>query len=49
MLIVQKLDQYNYSGAAAIAVVTLAASFAVLLTINLVQWWSRRYAGHSAA
>jgi sulfate transport system permease protein len=44
MMIVEKLDQYNYGGAAAIAVVTLAASFAVLLTINLLQWWSRRYA-----
>ena len=29
---------------AAIAVVTLGASFAVLLFINLTQWWSRRYA-----
>ena len=30
--------------AAAIAVVTLMASFLALLFINLIQWWSRRYA-----
>ncbi len=44
LLIVTKLEEYNYAQAAAIAVVTLLASFAVLLFINLVQWWSRRYA-----
>ncbi len=44
LLIMTKLEEYNYAGAAAIAVVTLAASFAVLLFINLLQWWSRRYA-----
>lgn len=43
LLIVSKLEQYNYAEAAAIAVVTLSASFAVLLFINLLQWWSRRY------
>jgi sulfate transport system permease protein len=44
LLIVTKLEEYNYAQAAAIAVVTLVASFAVLLFINLVQWWSRHYA-----
>jgi sulfate/thiosulfate transport system permease protein len=44
LLIITKLEEYNYAQAAAIAVVTLLASFAVLLFINLVQWWSRRYA-----
>jgi sulfate transport system permease protein len=44
LLIVTKLEEYKYAQAAAIAVVTLVASFAVLLFINLVQWWSRRYA-----
>jgi sulfate/thiosulfate transport system permease protein len=44
LLIITKLDQYNYAEAAAIAVVTLVASFAVLFFINVVQWWSRRYA-----
>ena len=43
LLIITKLEQYNYAEAAAIAVVTLVASFAVLLFINLLQWWSRRY------
>ena len=46
LLIVTKLEEYKYAQAAAIAVVTLAASFAVLLLINLVQWWSRRYAAY---
>jgi sulfate transport system permease protein len=44
LLIITKLEQYNYAEAAAIAVVTLTASFAVLLFINILQWWSRRYA-----
>jgi len=44
LLIMTKLEQYNYVEAAAIAVVTLAASFAILLFINILQWWSRRYA-----
>jgi sulfate transport system permease protein len=44
MLIFTKLEQYEFADAAAIAVVTLMASFAVLLFINLTQWWSRRYA-----
>lgn len=39
-----KLEQYNYAEAAAIGVVALGASFVVLLAINLIQWWSRRYA-----
>jgi sulfate transport system permease protein len=44
LMIITKLEQYNYAEAAAIAVVTLLASFAVLLMINILQWWSRRYA-----
>jgi sulfate/thiosulfate transport system permease protein len=43
LLIVIKLEQYDYTGATAIAVVMLVASFAMLLVINLLQWWSRRY------
>ncbi|MBI4717121.1 MAG: sulfate ABC transporter permease subunit CysT [Planctomycetes bacterium] len=38
LLIVVKLEQYDTAGAAAIAVVMLAASFALLLAINVVQW-----------
>jgi sulfate transport system permease protein len=43
LLIVTKLEQYDYAGAAAIAVVMLVASFLMLLVINLLQRWSRRH------
>ena len=42
LLIVTKLEQYDYRGATAIAVVMLVISFMLLLLINLLQWWSRR-------
>jgi sulfate transport system permease protein len=42
LIIITKLEQYNYAGATAVAVVMLVASFALLLVINLLQWWSRR-------
>jgi len=44
LLIVTKLEQYDYSGATAIALVMLIVSFVLLLAINLLQRWSRRYA-----
>ena len=44
LLIVTKLEQYDYTGATVIAVVMLTASFLLLLAINLLQWWSRRHA-----
>jgi sulfate transport system permease protein len=40
LLIITKLEQYDYAGATAIAVVMLVASFVLLLTINLLQAWS---------
>jgi sulfate/thiosulfate transport system permease protein len=40
LLIMTKLEQYDYQGATAIAVVMLLASFALLLVINLLQRWS---------
>jgi sulfate transport system permease protein len=43
-MIITKLEQYDYAGATAVAVVMLLASFGVLLAINALQWWSRRYA-----
>ena len=43
LLIITKLEQFDYAGATAIAVVMLTASFALLLVINLLQKWSRRY------
>ncbi len=42
LLIVTKLEQYDYAGATAIGVVLLVLSFGLLLVINLLQWWSRR-------
>ena len=42
MLIISKLEQYNYTGATAMGVVMLVASFVLLLAINVLQWWSRR-------
>jgi sulfate transport system permease protein len=40
LLIITKLDQYDYAGATAIAVVMLVFSLALLLPINLLQKWS---------
>jgi sulfate/thiosulfate transport system permease protein len=42
LLIMTKLEQYDYAGATAIAVVLLIASFALLFLINLLQRWSGR-------
>jgi len=41
LLIITKLEQYDYAGATAIAVVMLGASFIMLLAINLLQAWMR--------
>ena len=41
LLIVTKLEQYDYAGATAIGMVMLAASFLLLLAINLLQRWAR--------
>lgn len=46
LLIVVKLEQFDYAGATAIATVMLIASFLILLAINLIQAWSRRRFGH---
>ena len=43
LLIVTKLEQYDYAGATGIAVVMLSASFCLLLLINSLSWWSRRH------
>lgn len=46
LLIITKLEQYDYPGATAIAVVMLSTSFVLLLAINGLQWWvSRGYRG----
>ncbi len=43
LLIITKLEQYDYRGATAIAVVLLVISFTMLLLINLLQKWTRRH------
>lgn len=47
LLIVGKLEEFDYSGAAAVATVMLALSFAALLVINGVQAYNRRRLGHA--
>ena len=42
LLIITKLEQYDYAGATAVALVMLVASFLLLLAINLLQWAARR-------
>jgi sulfate/thiosulfate transport system permease protein len=38
-----KLEQFDYAGATALAVVMLTVSFLLLLTINWLQWWGTRH------
>lgn len=45
LLIVTRLEQYDYDGACVLGVILLGMSFALLLAINVLQVWSRRYAG----
>jgi sulfate/thiosulfate transport system permease protein len=45
LLIITKLEQYDYTGATAIAVVMLVAAFVMLLAINLLQAWARKRQG----
>jgi sulfate transport system permease protein len=45
LLIMTKLEQYDYAGATALAVVMLVLSFVVLLGINLIQWWTTKRQG----
>jgi len=45
LLIITKLEQYDYQGATAIAVVMLVISFILLLLINALQTWARKRQG----
>ncbi len=45
LIIIGKLEQYDYRGATAVATVMLCISFALLLLINGLQSWQRRRAG----
>ncbi|MDX3928742.1 MAG: sulfate ABC transporter permease subunit CysT [Shinella sp.] len=47
LLIVIRLEEFNYKGAMAIATIMLLISFAMLFFINLVQAWSRRRYGYA--
>ena len=42
LLIVAKLEQYDYQGAAGIGLVMLLASFGILALVNTLQWWNAR-------
>ena len=45
LIIITKLEQYDYAGATAVAVVMLVISFVLLLVINVLQAWQRRRSG----
>jgi sulfate transport system permease protein len=45
LIIIGKLEQYDYAGATAVATVMLGISFVLLLVINALQSWQRRRAG----
>ncbi|HRD34760.1 MAG TPA: sulfate ABC transporter permease subunit CysT [Rhodocyclaceae bacterium] len=47
LIIITKLEQYDYAGATAIAVVMLVFSFAMLLAINMLQAWSAKRTGRN--
>ena len=46
LLIVTRLEEYDYAAATAIGMIMLALSFAILLALNGIQAWSRRRLGH---
>jgi len=45
LIIIGKLEQYDYAGATAVAVVMLVFSFILLLIINALQAWQRKRGG----
>ena len=48
LMIISRLEEYDYAGATTIAVVMLVLSFAILFLINLVQAWASRRRGRTA-
>jgi sulfate/thiosulfate transport system permease protein len=46
LIIITKLEQYDYAGATAVAAVMLVISFTLLFAINGFQWWSNRRLGN---
>lgn len=49
LLIMGELDMFDYAKATALAVVMLVVSFVLLLTINVLQWWTNRYQTNNLA
>jgi sulfate transport system permease protein len=49
LLIISRLEEYDYAGATTIAVVMLLISFVLLLSINLLQSWASRRTGRNAS
>ena len=49
LLIITKLEQYDYAGATALALVMLVVSFLMLLFINTLQWYLQRRTGRGGA
>ena len=49
LMIISRLEEYDYAGATTIAVVMLILSFAILFLINLIQAWASRRTGRTAA
>lgn len=47
LIIITKLEQYDYAGATAVAAVMLVISFILLFAINGFQWWSNRRLGNN--
>lgn len=46
LLIITRLEQFDYAGATAIATAMLLLSFIILLLVNLIEAWSRKRLGH---
>jgi len=49
VIIMGELDMFDYGKATALAVVMLVVSFVLLLSINVLQWWTNRYNTHNLA
>jgi sulfate transport system permease protein len=47
LIIITKLEQYDYVGATAVAAVMLVVSFVLLLIINVLQAWTARSSGRA--
>jgi sulfate transport system permease protein len=47
LLIIMRLEEFDYASATAVATIMLALSFVILLLVNLIESWSRRRLGHA--